>query len=129
MRKDKFGSSSEKTSRNEVEGQLSIFNEAEIEARANTEEPIKKRVDGYYRKNPRTKREELIKDLPVREVLCDILKEDCYCIQCETALKAIGQETVREELEYIPAKLQIVLMGLQDIINYKRSQGVGAGLI
>lgn len=30
------------------------------------------------------------------------------CIQCGTALKPIGKETVREELEYIPAKLQIV---------------------
>ena len=108
MRKDKFGSSSEKTSRKEIDGQLSLFNEAEIEARANIEEPIKKRVGGYYRKNARTKREELIKDLPVREVLCDILEEDRYCIQCDTALKAIGKETVREELEYIPAKLQIV---------------------
>ena len=64
MRKDKFGSSSEKTSRKEIDGQLSLFNEAEIEARANIEEPIKKRVGGYYRKNARTKREELIKDLP-----------------------------------------------------------------
>ena len=108
LRKGKFGSSSEKTPKSEIEGQLSLFNEAEIEANPTIGEPIKKRVDGYYRKNPRTKREELIKDLPVREVLCDILEEDRYCVQCDTPLKPIGKETVREELEYIPAKLQIV---------------------
>ncbi len=108
LRKGKFRSSSEKTPKSEIEGQLSLFNEAEIEVNPTIDEPIKKRVDGYYRKNPRTKREELIKDLPVREVLCDILEEDRYCVQCDTPLKPIGKETVREELEYIPAKLQIV---------------------
>lgn len=108
LRKEKFGSSSEKTLKPETPGQLCLFNEAEVEASPNSEEPIKKRVEGYYRKNSRTKREELIKDLPVREVLCDILKEDLYCIQCNSTLKPIGKETVREELEYIPAKLQIV---------------------
>ena len=97
-----------KPAKPETPGQLCLFNEAEVEANPNSEEPIKNRVDGYYRKNSRTKREELIKDLPVREVLCDILKEDLYCIQCNSTLKPIGKETVREELEYIPAKLQIV---------------------
>ena len=32
LRKDKFGSSSEKTPKDEIPGQLSLFNEAEVEA-------------------------------------------------------------------------------------------------
>ena len=60
LRKEKFGSSSEKTSY-QVEGQLSLFNEVEIEADASATEPITKDVRGYKRKDSKTRREELIK--------------------------------------------------------------------
>ena len=108
LRKEKFGSSSEKTPKDEIIGQLSLFNEAEIEVDSSIKEPIKKEVSGYTRVNSKTKREELIKDLPVREILCESSKEDMFCLQCGTELKPIGKETVREELEYIPAKLQVI---------------------
>lgn len=65
-------------------------------------------MNGYTRTNIRTKRAEIRKDLPVRELLCEIPIEDQYCIQCDTDLKPIGKETVHEELEYIPAKLRII---------------------
>ena len=107
LRKEKFGPSSEKTPK-QVDGQLSLFNEAEVEADASVPEPISKEVKGYVRKNPKTKREEIIKDLPVREILCETAKEEQYCGHCNSALRPIGKEVVREELEYIPAKLQIV---------------------
>ena len=41
LRKEKFGPSSEKTPK-QVDGQLSLFNEAELEADATVPEPIKK---------------------------------------------------------------------------------------
>lgn len=107
LRKEKFGSSSEKTPK-QVEGQISLFNEAEIEADESAPEPVKKTVHGYLRNAAKTKREELIKELPVREILCETPSEDLYCPNCLSALKPIGKEVVREELEYIPAKLQIV---------------------
>ncbi|MEL7567804.1 MAG: IS66 family transposase zinc-finger binding domain-containing protein [Dehalobacterium sp.] len=103
LRKGKFGSSSEKTPREEISGQLSLFNEAELEANPHVLEPIVKDVNGYKRRNSRTKREVLLKDLPVKEILCEIPEEDQYCGNCGTTLKPIGKETVREELEYIPA--------------------------
>ena len=108
LRKDKFGSSSEKTPKGESGNQINLFNEAELEADASIPEPISKEVNGYTRTNSRTKREEIIKDLPVREILCEIPTDDQYCLQCATWMKPLGKETVREELEYIPAKLQIV---------------------
>lgn len=108
LRKGKFGSSSEKTPQEEISDQLSLFNEAELEADPHVPEPIVKDVNGYKRRNPKTKREVLIKDLPVKEILCEIADDDQYCGNCATTLKPIGKETVREELEYIPAKLQII---------------------
>ena len=107
LRKEKFGSSSEKTPK-QIEGQLSLFNEAELEADGSVTEPIKKDVRGYTRVNARAKREELIKNLPVREILCESAPEDQICPDCHSSLRPLGKETVREELEYIPAKLQIV---------------------
>ena len=55
-----FGKSSEQT---EPEGQQSFFNEAETEYTEKTEEPVSKTVKGYTRKNPKTKRDELIKNI------------------------------------------------------------------
>ncbi len=107
LRKEKFGPSSEKTPK-QVEGQLSLFNEAELEADASVPEPVKREVKGYVRVNSRTKREELIKDLPVREILCETAPDEQICDHCNSRLRPLGKETVREELEYIPAKLQIV---------------------
>ena len=83
LRKDKFAPSSEKTPK-QVNGQLSLFNEAELEADTSVSEPIKKTVKGYVRTNSRTKREELIKDLPVREVLCETDPNELFCGQCMT---------------------------------------------
>lgn len=107
LRKDKFGPSSEKSPK-QVDGQLSLFNEAELEADASVTEPIKKTVKGYIRTNSRTKREELIKELPVREILCEADPGELFCEQCSAPLRPLGREVVREELEYIPAKLQVV---------------------
>src|SRR5574344_2722650 len=70
MQKERFGSSSEKTPKDEINGQISIFNEAEAEANGDAKEPAKITVTGHVRKNPNTKREALIKDLPVKEVPC-----------------------------------------------------------
>ena len=108
LRKEKFGSSSEKTPKVEIDGQLSLFNEAEMEADASLPEPIIKDVKGYKRKNAKTKREELIKDLPIREVPCTLPEDEQFCGQCDAPLKVLGTQVVREELEYIPAKLRIV---------------------
>lgn len=107
MRHDKFGSSSEKTPKSDG-NQLSIFNEAELHADEKAEEPIVRDVNGYRRVNRKTKRMEIIGDLPVREIECTSDETDLVCPQCRGMLKPLGKETVREELEYIPARLQIV---------------------
>ena len=105
MRKDKFGSKSEKTP--QVDGQLSLFNEAEVEARQE-EEPLVERKGQIYNKNRKITREELLKDLPVEEVPCIVHPDDMICDQCGSALKEIGFVKVRDELEYVPAKVKII---------------------
>lgn len=107
LRKEKFGSSSEKTPK-QVDGQLSLFNEAEIEADSKSEEPVICRKGSMYHRNPKTSREELLKDLPVEEFPCVIHPDDMFCNQCGTTLKEIGFVKVRDEIEYIPAKVQII---------------------
>lgn len=106
LRKEKFGSKSEKTS-SQIEGQLSLFNEAEIESTSNIDEPLIIRKGSVYKKHKST-REELLKDIPVEEVPCIIHPDDMFCEQCGTTLKEIGYTKVRDELEYIPAKVKII---------------------
>ena len=107
MRHGKFGPSSEKTPKSD-ENQLSIFNEVELHADEKAEDPIVRDVNGYKRVNRKTKGMEIIGDLPVREIECTSGEADLVCPQCSGMLKPLGKETVREELEYIPARLQIV---------------------
>lgn len=107
LRKEKFGSSSEKTKK-QVDGQLSLFNEAEIEADSKSEEPVICRKGSMYHRKPKTSREELLKNLPVEEFPCVLHPDDMFCNQCGTTLKEIGFVKVRDEIEYIPAKVQII---------------------
>ena len=107
LRKEKFGSSSEKTPK-QIDGQLSLFNEAEVEADSKSEEPLICRKGSMYHRKPKTSREELLKDLPVEEFPCVLHPDDMFCNQCGTSLKEIGFVKVRDEIEYIPAKVQII---------------------
>lgn len=91
--------------------------ETELDADISVQEPIVKDVNGYKRRNTKTKREERIKDLPVREVPSTIPDDEQFCNQCGTPLKVlVGTQVIREELEYIPAKLRIVRY-TQDVID------------
>jgi len=102
--KARFGPSSEKVKyilSDEFE-QGTFFNEAEAYAREDEPEPII--VEQYIRKAKRTK-EELAKDLPVKEVIIDIPESERICDICEGELHAIGRELVRRELSVIPKQV------------------------
>lgn len=87
---------------------MSLFNEAEMDADPDSKEPFHERKGGIVRKNAKTRREELLKDLPAEEVPCMIHPDDMFCDQCGSALKEIGYVKVRDELEYIPAKVKVI---------------------
>ena len=99
LRKEKFASSSEKTPK-QVDGQLSLFNEAEIEADSKAEEPVICRKGSMYHRKPKTSREELLKDLPVEEFPCVLHPDDMFCNQCGTSLGFKGESTCEVCGEY-----------------------------
>ena len=108
MQRDKYGASSEKTKKSEpLDGQLCIFNEVEAEFKEEVKEPAKITKGGNIRAKGRNRKEMILKDIPVEEIICDAPEEKLYCKRCGNRLKKIGNEFVREEIVYIPAQLKI----------------------
>ena len=87
--------------------QLSLFNEAELETQKKAEEPTAEQVISFVRKPKRTK-EEIAKDLPVVEVVCDLKEEENACVTCGSELRVLGKEEVRTELVIIPAQMRVL---------------------
>jgi len=105
--KDKFGPSSEQAKYvlSDEFLQETLFNEAEVYADDNVPEPVI--VEQHTRKKKRTK-EELSKDLPVKETIIDIPEGERICDICESYdLYKIGKEFVRRELCMIPAQAYV----------------------
>src|SRR5690606_5498026 len=100
-----FGKSSEKTSSLDL-GQMSLFDEAEFIADPAAQEPDLKEIQGYRRKKFKGQRMELLKDIPHDKRICTLDEQDCFCEACNTALVSVGEEFVRTEVEFIPAKMR-----------------------
>lgn len=102
-----FGRSTEKTSSLSL-GQMSLFDEAETEADPMAPEPDLKEVQSYRRKKFKGQRMELLKDIPHDKRLCTLDEQDCFCEACNTTLVSVGEEFVRTEIEFIPAKVRVI---------------------
>lgn len=105
LKRKLFGTSSERRDKN-VEGQISLFNEAEQEndsARQSADVEVKP----HTRKKKQTL-EEKIKGIPVERVVMDLTDDEKECPWCRTPLEYLGEEVVRHELEYIPAKVKVI---------------------
>ena len=96
-----FGSSSEKTSPD----QLSIFNEAESESKPEAPEPTVEEIT-YNRKKKQGHREEMIKDLPVEIIEYHLPEEEQEC-DCGAELHIMSKE-IRKELKVLPAQVSVV---------------------
>lgn len=111
LRKKLFGSSSEKRVI-DFPGQLNLFNEAELEqdpSAAETEELAATLPEETPKKRKtRATDAERFKGIPVIKKYIDIPEEDKTCPVCSTPLVKIGEEFVRRELVFIPAKLKVV---------------------
>lgn len=111
LRKKLFGSSSEKRMI-DFPGQLNLFNEAELEqdhSVAETEELAATLPEKSPKKRKtRATDAERFKGIPVIKKYIDIPEEDKTCPVCNTPLVKIGEEFVRRELVFIPAKLKVV---------------------
>ena len=109
LTKKLFGRSSEKSS--SFPGQLSLFNEAELEQDAQslseeeqesvTEKPVKSR-------KRKTTMEEKFVGLKVKKVLVDLSDAEKVCSDCGAPLEKIGEEFLKREFHFIPARGKII---------------------
>ena len=110
LTKKLFGRSSEKRS-DVFPGQLSLFNEAELEQdtallgeeeQESTEEtPVKPR-------RKKTTMKEKFAGLPVRKKDVDLSDEEKICSECGTPLEVVGREFMKREFHYVPARGEII---------------------
>lgn len=100
----RFGSSSEKTPSDQLE--LSLFNEAEVEADAVSEEPVSETVT-YRRRKKRGQRETMLEDLPVETVEYRLSADEQVCSCCGGSIHEMSTE-VRQEVKVIPAQVKVI---------------------
>ena len=104
-----YGTKSEKTSTLEIEGQMSLFNEIETCADPDAYEPDLVEVEKHLRKSKYAgQREELVKNLPHSKVLHTIDESEQICDNCGSTMVKVGEEFVRTEVQFIPAKLKVI---------------------
>ncbi len=107
LTKKLFGRSSEKNI-TQTEGQISLFDEAENEADPKAGEPDDViGIKAHTRKAKKTNAEKYA-GLPIREVPLELPESERVCPQCGGLLVEIGRELAREEVTYIPARMEIV---------------------
>lgn len=104
-----YGTKSEKTSVLDIEGQMSLFDEVEACADPDAAEPTLIEVETHLRKRKyEGQRAELIKDLPHKKVVHALDDSEKFCEECGGPLTRVGEEFVRTEVLFIPAKLQVI---------------------
>ena len=105
MRKDKFGSKSEKTK--VLDNQLNFFNEPELCDDPEETEPIVKIDKKGVSVRERNVREDALKDLPIEVHEYELPESEMTCPQCSHSLKKIGSQFARDIIKYIPAQIAI----------------------
>lgn len=111
LRKKLFGTSSEKHPV-DFPGQFNLFNEAELEqdpAAAQAEELAATfPAEASRKRKNRATDAERFKGIPVIKNYLDLPEEDKICPVCNTPLVKSGEEFVRRELVFVPARLKVV---------------------
>ena len=110
LTKKLFGTSSEKS--RDIPGQLSIFNEAEQEQDSHSElqipgELLTPEEEPKSRKAKRT-HAETFKGIPVTKEVVPLPEDERQCPNCGTDLVKVGEEYVRTEFRFTPAKGSVV---------------------
>ncbi len=106
LTKKLFGTSSEKSKN--VEGQLSLFNEAEQEAGFLREAEAEETVVREHIRKAKGTQAELFKGVPVKDEVIPLSEDQKHCGDCGAQLEVIGREFVRQEFRFTPAKGEVV---------------------
>jgi transposase len=102
MRAKKFGSSSEKTSVDQLA--LEFFDEAEKAADLHVSEPTMAKV---ITRKKRTSRKEKIQDLETEVIHYDLPESEQVCPECQTPLKKIHEES-RETIKLYKSLIRLI---------------------
>lgn len=109
LKKKLFSASSEKRRVLEIPGQLNFFNEAEAEQDISLlKDEEEEKVRSPRSRKKKTVQAEKFAGLPVDKEYLDLPDEEKVCRQCGTPLEKVGEEFVRREIKFIPAKLRVV---------------------
>lgn len=85
------------------------LNEIETCADPDAHEPELVEIEKHLRKRKYTgQREELVKNLPHSKVLHTIDEREQICDNCGSTMVKVGEEFVRTEVQFIPAKLKVI---------------------
>ena len=107
LTKKLFGTSSEKTKN--LDGQYSLFDEAEQEAMPTDETEIAESVPvKEHTRKAKSKQSDVFKGVPSRDEIIPLSEDQKYCTECGSEMKVIGREFVRREFRFTPAKGEVV---------------------
>lgn len=102
LTQQKFGPSRDKV----IDGQISLFNEAEKESAKQSVEPDLEKITSKRRKG-QSKSRKTYTDLEIEEVIYDLSDAERICPKCSSELHHMKYE-VRKEFKYVPATLKII---------------------
>ena len=105
LTKKLFGSSSERRT-DDIPGQQTLFDEAEMEHAPSF--PEEETVIREHTRKKKASHEDLFKGLKVEKVVIPLSEEDRSCPVCGTQMFLIGEEYVRRELEFIHATCKVI---------------------
>ena len=110
LTKKLFGTSSEKSK--DIPGQISFFNEAEEVADDQSELEIPEDLlapeEETKTRKPKRTHAETFKGIPVRKEVIPLPEDERQCPNCGTDLVKVGEEYVRTEFRFTPAKGNVV---------------------
>lgn len=107
LTKKLFGTSSERR-KDDITGQLNLFNEVE-QCQTSNDDVVSEQetIIKEHSRKAKTKLDEKLKGIPVEKIRVELKEDELSCPQCDSRLMVIGEEVVRRELEYIPAKVKV----------------------
>ena len=105
LKRKLFGTKSE-TSKALGFEQLSLFDEAEVEADPEAEQYTLEEVK-FTKKKYRGQRDDKLAGLKHQKVVLALPESELFCPECGTVMVPVGEEFVRHEIEFIPARLRV----------------------
>lgn len=99
----RFGTSSEKTNKDQLE--LQLFNEAEVSSAVLLAEPTLETIS--YTRKKKIGRVDRLNDLPVETIHYDLSESEKVCSECDHSMHEMSTQ-IRKELKIIPAQVTVV---------------------